>query len=42
MHPFRDLALKWKFCLLAAGSVVVMIAQAALAVSGELGYRASR
>jgi methyl-accepting chemotaxis protein len=37
MHAFRDLALKWKFCLLATGSVVVMVVQGALAVTGSSG-----
>ena len=37
MHAFRDLALKWKFCLLAVGSVVVIIGQGALAVAGRSG-----
>ncbi len=41
MHAFRDLALKWKFCLLAGGSVVVMVAQAALAVAGSSGAAVS-
>jgi methyl-accepting chemotaxis protein len=41
MHAFRDVALKWKFCLLAAGSVVVMVVQAALAVAGDSGQGVS-
>jgi methyl-accepting chemotaxis protein len=34
MRAFQDFALKWKFCLLAAGSVVVMVSQGALALAG--------
>jgi methyl-accepting chemotaxis protein len=35
MRAFRDLALKWKFCLLAGGSVAVIVLQAALVVGGS-------
>jgi methyl-accepting chemotaxis protein len=35
MHAYRNLALKWKFCLLAGGSVAVMAAQGALVVAGD-------
>ena len=35
MRAFRDLALKWKFCLLAGGSVGVMVLQGALVVAGD-------
>ena len=34
MRAFRNLALKWKFCLLAGGSAGVMVLQAALVVAG--------
>lgn len=34
MRAFRNLALKWKFCLLAGGSVGVMVLQGALVVAG--------
>jgi methyl-accepting chemotaxis protein len=34
VHAFRNLALKWKFCLLAGGSAGVMVSQGALVVAG--------
>jgi methyl-accepting chemotaxis protein len=41
MHAYRNLALKWKFCLLAGGSVAVMVSQAALVVAGDSSTRVS-
>ncbi|HZE05228.1 MAG TPA: methyl-accepting chemotaxis protein, partial [Solirubrobacteraceae bacterium] len=37
MGPFRNLALKWKFCLLAGGSVAVIVAQQVLAATEGRG-----
>ena len=37
MRAFRDLALQWKFGLLAAGSVIVIVSQGALALVGGSG-----
>jgi methyl-accepting chemotaxis protein len=34
MQSFRDLALKWKFCLLAGGSAAVIVLQSALVLAG--------
>ena len=35
MHAYRDISLKWKFCLLAGGCAVVIAVQAALLIAGS-------